>query len=206
MMRRAAVALICVAAVPAVAATTTEPHLRAAANGDISVMLPESILRNDEVKKQLTSGLTTSFVITTTPIRGAARVDVRFDLWDETFAIEVVSAVASSHTFSAPSFDKLVEWWRTTPVRLAHESRSALPASLRIKVDVLPFSATEESRAQKWLSKSLDPSAASSGHARRDNPRSSASEIIDAIIATSIRRRPILSFHWTTPIEAEAPR
>jgi len=212
MMRRAAVALVCVAAVPAVA-VTTEPRLRAAASGDITITLPETILRNEEVKKQLTSGLTTSFVITTSDrdrrgeeIRGAARVDIRFDLWDETFIVNVVSAATAPQNAVLPSFDRLADWWRNAPISFAHCARSAVPASLRVKVDVLPFSAVEESRAQKWLSKSLDPSASASGHTRRDDPRSSASEIIDAIIATSIRRRPILSFRWTTTIETEPAR
>ena len=205
MMRRAAVALFCVAAVPAIA-LTTEPRVHAAASGEVTITLPETILRNEEVKKQLTSGLTTSFVITSSDIRGAARVDVRFELWDETFIVNVVSATAPPQNVVMPSFDRLAEWWRNAPIPFAHTTRSAVPATLRVKVDVLPFSAGEESRAQKWLSKSLDPSASSSGHTRRDDPRSSASEIIDAIIATSIRRRPILSFRWTAPVETEPSR
>jgi len=212
MMRRAAVALVCVAAVPAVAVTTA-PRIRVAASGDVSIVLPESILRNDEVRKQLTSGLTTSFVITTSDrdrngatLRGAARVDVRYDLWDETFVVEVVHASGAQPALTIASFEKLAEWWRTAATPFVRCPREAAPESLRVKVDVLPFSAREETSAQKWLSKSLDPAASASGHTRRDDPRSSASEIIDAIIATSIRRRPILSFRWTARVETEPAR
>ncbi|HEV2844344.1 MAG TPA: hypothetical protein VG477_05820, partial [Thermoanaerobaculia bacterium] len=66
------------------------PVLEGAREGRTLTRLPP-VLAEEEIRKHLETGLTTSFVFQTTSkwpgvrTKGAARVDVRRDLWDEVY-------------------------------------------------------------------------------------------------------------------------
>ena len=71
------------------------------------------VLADPEVRKQLGTGLTTSFVFTATArggpagkTKGAARVDVRYDLWDEIYIVTRIDGSGRAARVTLPSFER----------------------------------------------------------------------------------------------------
>jgi hypothetical protein len=179
--------------------THAAPRARLGSNGEVEVFLPPSVLTRREVAKQLTSGLTTAFVLRAEErkISGGARVEIRYDLWEETYLVTVLELDDRIHKVKIASAARLAQWWRETPLRVLRTTGS--PASIQARLQVLPFSAREEAAAERWLSDSVG--AAPDKNAGRD-PRSSTSALLDAIIGTSVDRRPIVEFRWKIRVEA----
>ena len=90
------------------------PALDVAREGIVLFHLPP-ILGEEEVRKQLGTGLTTSFAFEAAArtaggkVKGAARVDVRYDLWDEVYIVTRVDASGRAARVTLPSFEKLAE-------------------------------------------------------------------------------------------------
>lgn len=136
------------------------------------------ILSDDEVKKHLMTGLTTTFVLEVTAraaggrkVAGGAQVAVRFDLWDEKYLIVVGDARSAGPQAEAANLEHLVEWWRNSEFEVASngELASGGPWQVSVSLAVLPFSHTEQLDAQRWLADSLRepgrPEAGPGGHA-----------------------------------------
>ncbi|HEV7920972.1 MAG TPA: hypothetical protein VGR02_09310 [Thermoanaerobaculia bacterium] len=159
--------------------------------GTIGVALPLSILQRSDVRKQLGGGLTTTFLITARDgdTKGGARIEVRYDLWDEVYYVRRIEfdARQERQRFTA---EQLERWWRTTPVRLLATTQDAL--RLQVELSVLPFSAAEEEDARQWLSKSGGVGSASHG-ARSPG-------LVDVLIGTTIQARPLLTFKWAVEV------
>src|SRR5437773_8919791 len=126
----------------------------------ISVSLPSWILQKPVVKKQLASGLTTTFVVIAKRRdgsgRGGARIEIRYDLWDEVY---IVRRLEFDNRRDAQRLapDQLERGWRNeTRLMAASDERVVLEVELL----VLPFSAQEERDAREWLSKSGGAGAA----------------------------------------------
>src|SRR6185295_1671987 len=154
-MWRAAATLI-VAATLAAAPPSTPRAWSAGTQLDVS--LPPSILKTPAMQKQLTNGLTTVFVASIddrsrsgSHLRGAARIEIRFELWEEKFLVAVLDMSAKKQALTFDNFDKLVEWWSSARLHLANITPADAPASITLKTDVVPFSAAEEADAQQWL-------------------------------------------------------
>lgn len=93
-MTRAPLLALVVLAVVAAAHAAPPPHATITHTGAVTVTLPLSVLQSAEVKKHLTSGLTTAFVITVVNGRneGGARLTVRYELWEEKYFVSVFDA------------------------------------------------------------------------------------------------------------------
>lgn len=158
--------------------------------GTVAVALPLSILQRADVRKQLSGGLTTTFLITARDgeLKGGARIEVRYDLWDEVYHVRRIEfdARVERQRFTA---EQLERWWRT-PTRLLSSTREAL--RLQVELSVLPFSAAEEEDARQWLSKSGGVGSASYG-ARSPG-------LVDVLIGTTIQARPLLTFKWAVDV------
>jgi hypothetical protein len=158
--------------------------------GVVAAALPSSVLQDQSVKKQLGSGLTTTFLVAVrqrdTGSLTAARMEVRYDLWDEVWLVKRVEFDGKTDRQRIASADALEKWWRA-PVRVfATEADHVL---LQVEVSVLPFSAAEEDDARAWISKSGGVGTASGG-----------SGLVDALIGTTISAKPITSFRWNVDL------
>ncbi|HEY7214490.1 MAG TPA: hypothetical protein VIC28_07660 [Thermoanaerobaculia bacterium] len=165
-----------------------------------------SILSDPEVRKQLGTGLTTSFVFTATArgapagkTKGAARVDVRYDLWDEIYIVTRIDGSGRPARVTLPSFDRLAEWWRGARLVLIRPPSAAAARSAEINLRVIPFSQAEQLDAQRWFSQSLSAeksgSAGAVSEAVEDQPES-FSQVINLLLATSIGRPALLEYQW----------
>jgi hypothetical protein len=200
-LRGAAVAAALAALLPVAAARAADPTFSVGRDGTLSVAGLPDVLSRPEVRPHVDTGLTTGFVLTVTArgsgerrVRGAARVDVRFEPWDEVYLVTVVAADGRVRRETLPSFARLVEWWRTLNVPVT----TGLPADrwqVKVELSVIPFSQSEERDAQRWLAGSLggerggDQQPASAGESRLTG-------VVDLLIATSVQRRSVVRFAW----------
>lgn len=156
--------------------------------GDVvSASLPVSVLQDKSVAKQLGSGLTTTFLITARhsgQVTGA-RIEVRYDLWDEVWHVKRVEFDGRTDRQRVASSEALEKWWRA-PVRVF--ATDAARVALQVDLSVLPFSAAEEDDARAWITKSGGVGTGSGGG------------LVDALIGTTISAKPITSFRWNVDL------
>jgi hypothetical protein len=173
------------------------------------------ILADDGVEEHLTTGLTTSFYFHLGGKQpggalAGARVDVRYDLWDEVFHVVAAGHGDSLRRAEVASFAALEEWWQELRLALLEGRRleRPWPRRLKVTVDVVPFSASEQDDAQRWLSESIEErrkggsdEVGGSGDASADT----LSRTFNLLLATSIRRRALASYVWTPSLPPEEP-
>jgi hypothetical protein len=181
---------------------------------DRSVLLGDlpDVLSRPEVAPHLTTGLTTGFLLAVDlrepggqRRRGAARVDVRWEPWDEVFLVAVTGADGRTRRVTFTSLPALVGWWRALELTVA----TGLPAgSWTVAVDlrVLPFSHDEQRDAQRWFSGSLAPESSGDPPPGTQAGESRLSGVVDLLMATSIQRRAIVRYAWKATLEPPPPR
>lgn len=116
-MTRRALCAVVVAGLLAPAFAATTPPMAQLRGGTLSVTLPAGLLSEREVRKQLNSGLTTTFVLVATlddERKSGARVDIRFEPWDEVYFVTLRRMGAQPQKSRAASFAQLETWWRET--------------------------------------------------------------------------------------------
>ena len=206
-MARWALFLLLLAAAPLGAVQA--PAIEGAREGIVLFRLPP-VFGEEEVRKQLGTGLTTSFAFEATgrtvgsgKIKGAARVDVRYDLWDEIYIVTRIDATGRAARVALPSFERLAEWWRDARLVLIRGPAAAGLASVEVALRVIPFSQAEQLDTQRWFSQALSAektgSAGAVSEAVEDQPESFG-QVINLLMATSIGRPALLEYSWRLPV------
>jgi hypothetical protein len=162
--------------------------------GRIRVALPKELVSDAEIQKELRRGLTTTFMLVadTGQRRGGARIELRYELWDELYLVRAISVDGSEQKATLPSLAALAEWWNSPRVTVL--VGEVPDSSLQLRLDVLPFSAGEEADAKRWLAQSANAAAESA--AASSSPSATSTPLLDAVIGTSVRRKPLLSYVW----------
>lgn len=189
-------------------AAASPPGLEAEGGWLVLARLP-AILGEAEVKRQLATGLTTSFVFEARAngrggkIRGLARIDVRYELWDEVYIVTRIDAAGRVARFKLPSAERLEAWWRELRLpALRIEPPGALPSKAEVRLRVIPFSQSEQLEAQRWFSQALSAEGAGGAGAVsevEDQPASLA-QVLNVLLATSIGRQALLEYAWTVTV------
>ena len=198
----------------AFAAEMGRPAYAVTPEGLVAVSFPSEVLRSEEVRRQLTSGLTTSFVVVATAgaarVRSGARVEVRYDLWDEQFLVRKIELDGRVTPQTFTSVDAFEKWWRGNAIRLVRVPPNTNPLRVELELTVLPFSAAEQNQTREWLSKSASVAGRSQPPPRGTTPSTdvpaASSTLIDALIGTTIHARPLLTFRWRTDVVLAAAR
>lgn len=196
------------------------PRLEKAGDGVVLTILPP-VLGEPEVREHLGTGLTTTFVFRVdgrdgggSKVRGAARIEVRYELWDEIYQLAALGLDGRLQRFDAHSFEDLLDRWRNLrlPVLTGVElgSKSGGPPRLDVRLEIIPFSRGEQRDTQRWFAESIDRSGAGNaekaGRVSEDRPEA-LGEVLHLLMATSIQRRALLDFSWEVPVLAgEVPR
>ena len=191
MVTRGAAAVLLVLLAAAARAQQPRPSFVVQAGGVVAAALPVSLLDVPSVRRQLGSGLTTTFLVLarqrdTRAITGA-RIEVRYDLWDEVWIVRRLEFDRRGEPQRIASRDALEKWWRT-PLRLLATSAPRL--ALQVDLSVLPFSDAEEEDVRQWMSKSGGvgtPGTASAG-------------LVDVLIGTTISAKPVTSYRWNVDL------
>ncbi len=159
------------------------------------------ILAEEGVKEHLLTGLTTSIYFRPGgKLAGGARVDIRYDLWDEVFHVAAAGHGERIQWAKPSSFADLLEWWQGLRLVLSDLDRleQPWPRRLRVTADVVPFSAAEQDDARRWFSESIEQRRRSgTGEAGRSGEAETLSRTFNLLLATSIRRRALASYPWT---------
>ncbi len=171
------------------------------------------ILAEDEVRKQLTTGLTTTFLFRFAPPRrddpAGARIEVRYELWDEVFHLSVLTADGRSEGEVLSSFEELAAWWRELRVLVMRlETMRALEPEVRLVLDVIPFSQAERDDTERWFSETIGAAARSGDEESDRSPddrEESLGRVLSVMIATSIQRRALTSYEWALRLPGESP-
>jgi len=209
-MRRTAPALAALAFVSAAvtARAAPAPTIRVDSQHRIVVGRLPAILGEEAVARQLQSGLTTTFVFRVDSGGrefGAARVDVRYDLWDEVFEVVAVGSDGRGERQTLDGRAALEAWW--SALELIVGDLSALPAGrskeVHLALEVVPFSASEQDDAQRWFERSFGATTGSDGARVTDAAEQrgdSLEKVLGVLMATSIRGSVLFSSRWTLPV------
>jgi hypothetical protein len=175
---------------PAAMAEQPRPVFGSRDGRTVTVALPASILSDREVHRQIGSGLTATFVLESrlrdATRRGTARIEIRFDLWDEVWLARRIEQDGKEERQRLPTRAALEKWW-STPFRIF--AATADRAALQVTLTVLPFSIAEGDDAREWISKA-------GGSAAREG----GSPLITAMIGTTVSAKPIRTYRWSTDV------
>ena len=155
--------------------------------GVVAATLPLSVLHSPTVRKQLATGLTTTFVVAARQHQRVtgARIEIRYDLWDEIWHVRKIEFDRREERQKLTSRDALEKWWRA-PVRIFTTVAASFP--LQVDLSVLPFSASEEEDARQWIAKG-------GGVARP-----SGQGLVDVLIGTTLSAKPIIRWRWDVQV------
>lgn len=186
-------------------------------NGRLLVGALPDVLSRPEVRPHLTNGLTSTLVVAVTvtdglggKVRGGGRMDVRYELWDEAFFVTSIGADRKLRLDTLPSFERLVGWWRGLELPAVAPDRlsASQPWRVQVRVSLVPFSESEQEDAQKWLSDSVAGGKSSAeqtvGSVEKSPER--LGNVLDLLVATSIQRRPLVSYDWNLTLRPENRR
>ncbi len=174
------------------------------AHGDrgLKVSLPQWILEDEEVLEQFKSGLTNTFRITAefrtqagTALKSAARLEIRYELWDEVFLIDVLEGDGKHSEHQVKDINTFRQWWKNSAFIIHPKPKTELASSVVIILDFIPFSRSEQDHARAWLTDSAK------NNVRSGREQSSqVTSIFQTIMATSIQSKPLWSHRWQLTI------
>jgi hypothetical protein len=178
----------------------------------LAVAVLPDLLTRPEVAPHLETGLTTSFALEATVVdehggrsSGAARIDLRFEPWDEVFhtVVQVAGAPPVERTLGRP---EVAAWWRGLELDLLSVDGLSRGAAWKVRAElaVTPFSHAEYEDAQRWFSDSLRrraPDEAPTAPGTEPLPGA-----LDVLIATSIRRASLVRYLWRVELQPTQPR
>jgi hypothetical protein len=169
------------------------------------------ILAKEEVRRHLTTGLTTTLLFRLEPqwrvFPAGARIEVRYELWDEVFHVAVLTADGRSERMVMPSFEELDSWWQQVGLLVLElEARRGTERNVRLVLDVIPFSQAERDDTERWFSETIGAAARSGGEETERSPddrEESLGRVLSVMIATSIQRRALTSYEWALQLPGE---
>lgn len=214
-MRRAWLALVLPIgllgiATPAAVQGAEGPFWTVGRDGTLVVSGLPDILSRPEVKPHLMTGLTTSFAVRVTASdeigskKGAGRVDVRWELWDEVFLTTAMGSTGRVRTESLPSFERLVAWWRGLEIPAATGLSPVARWQVKVELSVIPFSRSEQRDTQRWFSDTLGEGVREGAAPGQPGQGAQSLEggpalngLLDLLIVTSIKRPNLATYVWT---------
>lgn len=206
----------------ALALEAQEPSLEVDADGRLILHSLPPVLEDEEVRPHLTKGLTTTFLFHVEPKglrlkkkeQGRARIEIRYELWDEVFHVALGTADGQVERRTLDSLGELESWWEglrlvvTGADRRPRKPTASPPRAAKVSLDVVPFSQAEQRDTQRWFSEALGAAGHSaSGHSATEDVAESAEKPADTLdrtfhllMSTSIQREALISYRWNVPI------
>jgi hypothetical protein len=196
-LRRVAAALLLWLFFAALPAAAAGPALERSVEGVALTKLPP-LLRNGEVRDHLGTGLTTTLAFEVRlgggRARGGARIDIRYELWDEIWLVTRADTLGRTQRARFPSFEQLESWWRDLRLDVLPPRTPAGPAEVRLRV--IPFSQSEQLDAQRWFSRSLAADSSGSAGSVSGLLEESPGDLFNLLLATSIGRPALQEYEW----------
>jgi hypothetical protein len=207
-VRRAALVALMLASLCGAARAVTPPQVTVDAGQRLVAGALPSVLDEAAVARQLESGLTTTFVFRVEVagrLLGGARVDVRYDLWNEVFEVAVVGADGRGERATLAGRAALQTWWSGLELVVADRGSltAAGPRELVLALEVVPFSASEQDDAQRWFVRSFGDRATGAGPQVTDPAErrgDSLEKVLGVLMATSIRSSALYTTRWAVAV------
>ena len=183
-----------------------EPALEREGDTLILLGLP-GVLDDPQISSQLPRGLTTTFTFRVDLLdqsgsdrEGGARIEIRYELWDEVYKVGVIGIDGRPGSHDFPSPESLRLWWSDLrlPVLDVGNLSASLGGRARVTLQIIPFSRAEATDTQRWFAESVRRAelAKAGTSAAISDQSSDAGGVLDLLLATSIRRRPLTSYRW----------
>lgn len=173
------------------------PALERSAEGVALTRLPP-LLRNGEVRRHLETGLTTTLAFEVRlgggRARGGARIDIRYELWDEIWLVTRADTLGRTQRARFPSFEQLESWWRDLRLDVLPARTAPGPAEVRLRV--ILFSQSEQLDAQRWFSRILAAEPSDSAGAVSGLLDEPSGDLFNLLLATSIGRPALQEYEW----------
>lgn len=200
-----------VLAVPAVLQAATGPFWSVGRDGTLLVSGLPDILSRPEVRPHLKTGLTTTFALRVTAtdetgarVKGAGRIDVRWELWDEVFLTAAAGGAGRARQESLPTPERLSAWWRGLEIPAAAGLAPGGRWQVKVELSVIPFSRSEQRDAQRWVSDTLGEGARGGDAAPSPTPGQPQVDsgpvlggVLDLLLVTSIKRPNVATYVWS---------
>ncbi|CAM2011372.1 hypothetical protein [Acanthopleuribacter pedis] len=182
-------------------AADAQPRLDPSRN-ELRLSLSGAFLDEEEVRGYLESGLTTSLLVRIQfrdkegrLKKGAARVDLRYEPWDAVYFADVWDLNGKRTQEKLTDRDALHLWWRSLQLAVFRDPAGVACRQTRVSLEVLPFSAKEQNHARQWISE------VGSGKIAERAGGSGDIELVNVLVATSMKRKPLMRFAWRIPCE-----
>jgi len=189
--------------ITAAAAAAAQPSLELE-DGELVLSSLPPVLADAEVTRQLTTGLTATlaFRVEANGVVGGARIEIRYELWDEVFHVTTVEIDGRPTSATLTSREALDEWWsglQLAVLEAADSAPGAAPNTARVILEVVPFSHSEQLDTRRWFEESVQRAEQdkNEGISRSaEGGDESLGRVFSVLIATSIRRRAVTSYRW----------
>lgn len=199
-----ALALLLLAATP----VRPSPVLARGPSGYLVLSRLPPVLGQGEIRRQLETGLTTTLAfeirIAGSRTPGAARLDVRYEPWDEVFHLRQIEASGKVVHTRLPSFAKLAEHWGKLELAVLETRKlGPRPGKAEVRLKVIPFSRAEQLETQRWMSRpptDREPGSAGALSGALDEPATPIGQVLDLLLATSIERGALTELSWKVDI------
>jgi hypothetical protein len=208
---RTALVGLALVSVAVAARAVPPPNVEIIAHQRLVVRKLGAVLAEETVSRQLESGLTTTFLFRAEVggrVFGGARVDVRYDLWDEVFEVVAVGSDGHGEHKTLAGREALERWWSNLELVVAERGTLAepLPREFVLVLEVVPFSASERDDAQRWFVRSFGATAGSDGPRVTDSAErrgDSLEKVLSVLMATSIRSSVLYSARWPVAVPGD---
>ena len=171
------------------------PQYKRTGTDRLSLSIPSTCLNHAKVKKQLYSGLTATLAVelkarstTGDTFSGLTRVDVRFEPWDEVFYLTHWLTDGSQTKLTLANFEALLQWFSNFNLTvISLKGLDTQQWQLETTLMVLPFSQSEREATKRWFAKTLS---------NQTDDKRDPNKVLDILVATSIKRKMVVSFFW----------
>lgn len=199
----------------AAATARTEPRLERREGYLVLAGLPP-ILSEPDVAERLTTGLTATFAfLLDRPSRRGlpapgARVEIRYALWEEVFEVQTLTADGRLETHTLTSDGELEGWWDDLSLAVLDDRDRGLAArELRLRLDLVPFSRSEQIATQRWFADAVRRSQGTAEPGTSRSPEDAEDGLASTLahlLSAAIERRAVRSWTFELAVPEGEPR
>lgn len=156
-----------------------------------------AVLSDERISPKLRSGLTNTFLaqLSESDDGTVARIDLRWEPWDEVFLASVTTSRGFSANVQLASEEDLATWWKALRLPILPAERQ-VQGKVSLQLTFLPFSASEQQSTRDWLNRSLGGGRSSPATDPNSVGGSSYSRVLHLMVSTSVSRKALVQFEW----------
>jgi hypothetical protein len=190
------------------------PRISCEAGGECVLSRLPPLLSGSEVRGYLRSGLTTTLALSVSAkgengrrLAATARIDVRFEPWEEVFFVELSRTGFTANGARLISEEALRRHWADLRLELPLGERPK--GRVSVELNLFPFSEDDEadtrrSYAETLRAERLRPAVTDEGKEAKGNDGPDlVGELLDTLTLTSIKRHGVRRLSWSVPIADE---